>query len=76
MAVLIAVTVFIRVYNPGQKVLGHLTFFTCFCMEFAANLQYTLLNTALTRFSPPHHPLPNKVEVLNVCKICKKLFDL
>ena len=25
-----------------------------FCMEFAANLQYTLINTALTRFCP--HP--------------------
>ena len=37
-------------YNPGQKGLGHFPFFTCFCMEFAANLQYTLMNTALTRF--------------------------
>jgi len=41
-------------YNPGQKVLGHLPFFTWFCMEFAANLRYTLINTALTRFFP--HP--------------------
>ena len=31
----------------------HLPFFTCFCMEFAANSQYTLLNTALKRFLPP-----------------------
>ena len=44
-------------YNPGEKVLGHLTFFTCFCMEFAAKLWYTLINTALTRlFSTPHPP--------------------
>ena len=43
-------------YNPGQKVLGHLTFFMCFCMEFAANQRYTLINTALTRFSPTPPP--------------------
>ena len=57
-------------YNPGQKVLGHLPFFTWFCMEFAANLRYTLINTALTRFSP--HPPLNKVEVHKVYKICKR----
>ena len=45
-------------YNPGQKVLGHLPFFTWLCMEFAANLQYTLINTALTRFFP--HPPPKQ----------------
>ena len=39
-------------YNPGRKVLGHPPFSTCFYMEFAANLQYTLINTALTRFLP------------------------
>ena len=33
-----------------------LPLFTCFCMEFAANLQYTLINTGLTRFFP--HPPP------------------
>ena len=38
-----------------------------FCMEFAANLQYTLINTALTRSPPP----PNKDEVHKVYKICK-----
>ena len=52
--------------NPGRNVLGHLPFFTWFCMEFAANLQYTLINTALTRFFPT--PL-NKVEVLR-CLTC------
>ena len=36
-------------------------------MEFAANLQYTLINTALTRSPPP----PNKDEVHKVYKICK-----
>ena len=41
-------------YNPGQKVLGHLPIFTWFCMEFSANLRYTLINTASTRFFP--HP--------------------
>ena len=46
-------------YNPGQKVLRHLTFFMCFCMEFAANQRYTLINTALTRFSPTP-PLPEQ----------------
>ena len=59
-------------YNPGQKGLGHFPFFTCFCMEFAANLQYTLINTALTRFFLHPTPLPprlNNVEVLNGCKI-------
>ena len=49
-----------------------LPLFTCFCMEFAANLQYTLINTGLTRFFPHPPPPPNKVEVLNVCKICNK----
>ena len=44
-----------HIYNPGQKVLGHLPSFTCFSMKFAANLRYTLINTALTRFS--RHPL-------------------
>ena len=37
-------------HNPGQKVLGQL-FFTWFKLEFATNRQYTLINTALTRFS-------------------------
>ena len=37
-------------HNPGQKVLGRL-FFTWFRLEFAANWQYTLINTALARFS-------------------------
>ena len=59
------------IYNPGQNVLGHLPFFTWFCMEFAANLRYTLINTALTRFSPTPPPL-NKVEVHKVYKICKR----
>ena len=45
-------------------------FFTCFCMEFAANLRYTLVNTALTRIPPPSPT--NKIEDLNVCKICKR----
>ena len=40
-------------------------------MEFAANLRYTLINTALTRFSPTPPPL-NKVEVHKVYKICKR----
>ena len=44
----------VECYNPGQKGLGHLPFLTWFCMEFAANLRYTLINTALTRFFP--HP--------------------
>ena len=39
-------------YNPGQKALGHLIFFMCFCMQFAANLCYTLINMALTRLFP------------------------
>ena len=39
-------------------------------MEFAANLRYTLINTALTRFFP--HPPLNKVEVHKVYKICKR----
>ena len=43
-------------YNPGPKVLGHLPFFTWFCVEFAANLRYTLINMASTRFFP-HPPL-------------------
>ena len=30
-----------------------------FFMEFAVNLQYTLLNTALTRFFP-HRPAPEQ----------------
>ena len=46
-------------------------FFTCFCMEFAANLRYTFVNTALTRILPPPSPM-NKVGDLNVCKICKR----
>ena len=29
-----------NIYNPGQKVSGHLPFSTYFCMEFAVNLQY------------------------------------
>ena len=61
-------------YSPGQKVLGHLPFFTWFCMEFAANLQCILINMALTRFSPTHFtkiPPLNKVEVHKVYKICK-----
>ena len=33
-------------YNPGQKVLGHNPFLTCFWMEFAANGQYLLINAA------------------------------
>ena len=33
-------------YNPGQKVLGHNPFLTCFLMEFAANGQYLLINAA------------------------------
>ena len=37
-------------HNPGQKVLGQL-FFTWFKLQFATNRQYTLINTALTRFS-------------------------
>ena len=43
-------------------------------MEFAANLRYTLINTALTRFFPHPRPPPplNKVEVLRVYKICKR----
>ena len=45
-------------YNPGQKGLGHFPFCTCLCMEFAANLQYTLINTALTRFFLHPTPLP------------------
>ena len=47
---------FLTNYNPGQKVLGHIPFFTWFCKELAANLRYTLINTALTRFFP--HPPP------------------
>ena len=46
-------------YNPDQKVLGHLPFFTWFCMEFAANLRYTLINMALTGFFP-HSPTPKQ----------------
>ena len=34
-----------QIYNPGQKVLEHLPFFTWFCIEFAAILRYTLINT-------------------------------
>ena len=37
---------------PGQNVYGHLPFCTCFRMEFAANRQCTLINTALLRFLP------------------------
>ena len=60
-------------YNPGQNFLGDLPFFTCFCMEFAANRQYTLKNTALTGFIPTAPaPPPNKVGVLNLCKIGKR----
>ena len=33
-------------YNPGQKVLGHNPFLTCFWMEFAANGLYLLINAA------------------------------
>ena len=44
--------------------------FTCFSMEFAANWQYTLIN----KIFPPL--LLNKVEVLNMCKITWKVFDL
>ena len=36
-------------HNPGQKVFRQL-FFTWYRLEFAANQQYTLINTALTRF--------------------------
>ena len=50
--------------------MGHLPFFTCFSKEFTANLRYSLINTAFTRFFP--HPPLNKVEVLSECKICKK----
>ena len=57
-------------YNPGPKVLGHLPFFTWFCVEFAANLRYTLINMASTRFFP--HPPLNKVEAHKVYKICKR----
>ena len=52
-------------YNPGQKVLGHLPFF----MEFAAYLQYTLTNTALTRFFP--HPPWTKLRSLTVARYVK-----
>ena len=46
-------------YNLGLKVLGHFPFFTCFCMEFVANWQYTLINMALPRFcSPTPSPPP------------------
>ena len=51
--------------NPGQKVLGHLPFF----MEFADNLQYTLSNTALTRFFP--HPPWTKLRSLTVARYVK-----
>lgn len=46
-----------NIYNPGQKAGFWDTspFLRVFCMEFAVNLQYTLLNTALTRFFP-HRP--------------------
>ena len=52
-------------YNPGQKVLVHLPFF----MEFADNLQYTLSNTALTRFFP--HPPWTKLRSLTVARYVK-----
>ena len=42
----------VATYNPGQKGLGHLPIFSWFCMEFTANLRYTLINTASTRFFP------------------------
>ena len=45
-------------YNPGQKVLGHLPFFTWFGMKFAANLRYTLIKST--------------VEVYKVYKIYKR----
>ena len=60
------------IYHPGQKLLGHFSFFTCYCVEFAASLRYTFMNvnTALNKIFAP--PTLNKVEVLNVCKICKR----
>ena len=51
-------TLFCSAYNPGQKNWDNSRFFTCFSMEFTANLRYTLINTALTRFSPNPSPPP------------------
>ena len=60
--------------DPGQKVLGHLLFFTCFCMEFTANLRYTLINKALTRFLP-HPTLPwTKLRSLAYAKYVKSVW--
>ena len=58
-------------YNPGQKVLGHLPFFTWFCMEFAANLRCTLINTALTRFLPHPPPPQNKLRSIKCTRYVK-----
>ena len=56
-----------------RKFLGHFSFFTCFCTEFAAYRQYKLLNTALQWFLPhptPPRPTPLiKIELLELCKI-------
>ena len=58
--------------DPGQKVLGHLLFFTCFCMEFTANLRYTLINTALIRSLPP--PPRTKLRFLAYAKYVKSVW--
>ena len=58
-----------------RKFLGHFSLFTCFCTDFAAYRQYRLLNKALQWFllhPTPPPPLLIKIELLNLCKICKR----
>jgi len=50
----------------AQKFLGHFSFLTSFCVEFATNRQFTLIKHGFNR-----PPMLVKFEVHNLCTICK-----
>ena len=42
----------LRIYNPGQKGLGHFPLFSLFYVETEGNQQFTVIKIALKRFFP------------------------